>query len=212
MNENAPDLLDNVARYYADKLAQHGATARGVDWNSTESQFLRFEKLSSIINTPNTPFSIIDLGCGYAATVDYLSRTFSDFDYCGVDISGEMIAIARARYQDYPKCRFVEGSIPDARADYCIASGIFNVRLDHSDSEWLDHLIQTLDVMDRFSRRGFAFNCLTSWSDADRMRETLYYPDPAKIFSLCVQHYGRHVALLHDYELYEFTILVRKAG
>ena len=210
MTEKETDLLGNIAHYYKDKLAQHGATARGVDWNSTESQFLRFEKLLNIVTVPDTSFSIMDLGCGYAAMVDYLAQTFPDFHYCGVDISPEMIQAARLRCQKYQNCRFVEGRIPDALSDYCIASGIFNVRLEHSDTDWLDHIVQTLDVMHTYSRCGFAFNCLTSWSDANRMRKTLYYPDPAKIFNLCVERYGRRVALLHDYELYEFTILVRK--
>ncbi len=211
MTDTPFPLLEDIAQYYNRKLAEHGATARGVDWNGPDSQFLRFEKLTQIVAGPTEPFSLIDLGCGYAATVDYLDQRFSDFDYCGVDISEDMISAARARYQGHPNCRFVQGSKPDTIAEYCIASGIFNVRLNHSDTEWLDHMVATLDMMNHFSRRGFAFNCLTSWSDADRMRETLYYPDPAEIFRLCGQRFGRHVALLHDYQLYEFTILVRKA-
>ncbi len=67
-----------------------------------------------------------------------------------------------------------------------------------------------LDVLDRTSRSGFAFNCLTSYSDADKMREYLYYADPCALFDLCKRRYSRNVALLHDYGLYEFTILVRK--
>jgi hypothetical protein len=68
----------------------------------------------------------------------------------------------------------------------------------------------TLDVLDRASIRGFAFNSLTAYSDADRMRPHLYYPDPCELFDLCKRRYSRNVALLHDYGLYEFTILVRK--
>ena len=57
---------------------------------------------------------------------------------------------------------------------------------------------------------GFAFNCLTSYSDAHKMRDYLYYADPCALFDLCKRRYSRYVALLHDYKLYEFTILVRK--
>ena len=57
---------------------------------------------------------------------------------------------------------------------------------------------------------GFAFNCLTSYSDHDKMRDYLYYADPLAIFDHCKKHYAKDVALLHDYGLYEFTILVRK--
>ena len=38
-------LLEPIARYYAGKLSLHGATAPGVDWNSSESQERRFTEL-----------------------------------------------------------------------------------------------------------------------------------------------------------------------
>ena len=38
----------------------------------------------------------------------------------------------------------------------------------------------------------------------------LYYADPGRLFDLCKRRYSRNIALLHDYGLYEFTILVRK--
>jgi hypothetical protein len=57
---------------------------------------------------------------------------------------------------------------------------------------------------------GFAFNCLTAYSDAHKMQSYLYYADPCRLFDLCKRRYSRNVALLHDYGLYEFTILVRK--
>ena len=48
------------------------------------------------------------------------------------------------------------------------------------------------------------------YSDPERMRAHLYYADPCRLFDHCKRRYSRHVALLHDYGLYEFTILVRK--
>jgi hypothetical protein len=42
------------------------------------------------------------------------------------------------------------------------------------------------------------------------MRPDLYYADPRAIFDHCKRTFSRWVALLHDYGLYEFTILVRK--
>jgi hypothetical protein len=42
------------------------------------------------------------------------------------------------------------------------------------------------------------------------MRPDLYYGDPCALFDHCKRRYARNVAVLHDYGLYEFTILVRK--
>jgi hypothetical protein len=50
---------------------------------------------------------------------------------------------------------------------------------------------------------------LTRYADPQLMRKDLYYADPGRYFRLCKERYSRNVALLHDYDLYEFTILVR---
>jgi hypothetical protein len=68
-----------------------------------------------------------------------------------------------------------------------------------------------LDNIDRLSRRGFSSNFLTKYSDEDKMRNDLYYADPLFLFDYCKRKFSRNVALLHDYGLYDFTILVRKA-
>ena len=209
MENKIADLLLNVSQYYSTKLSEYGETPRGVDWNGEESQILRFNQLAKIIHLLEG-FSLNDLGCGYGALYNYLSRDSQSFTYNGYDISDKMISAAQARYADSPNAHFMVASEPQAIADYGLASGIFNVRLGYSNSEWSEYLEATLDTLDRTSRRGFAFNCLTSYSDIDKMKHHLYYPDPCALFALCKQRYSRNVALLHDYGLYEFTILVRK--
>lgn len=209
MLNNKADLLTEVAEYYTTKLAEHGETPRGVDWNGEEGQTLRFEQLCKIVDTANH-FSINDLGCGYGALYDFIINKYDEPSYLGVDVSEGMIKAAEQRYKDQPQVRFVLSSEPNQVADFGVASGIFNVRMGRSDDEWRSYLESTLDVLDRTSRVGFAFNCLTSYSDKDKMRDYLYYADPCALFDLCKRRYSRHVALLHDYGLYEFTILVRK--
>lgn len=209
MQKITTDLLTGVADYYSSKLVEHGETPRGVDWNGEESQLLRFDQLGKIITT-SEPFSVNDLGCGYGAFYDFLSRNFDAFSYAGFDVSEVMIKAARQRYQSKCETRFILSNEPDQVADYGIASGIFNVRLGHSDEAWRSYVETTLEALDRTSRLGFAFNCLTSYSDADKMCDYLYYADPCMLFDLCKQRFSRHIALLHDYGLYEFTILVRK--
>jgi SAM-dependent methyltransferase len=209
MGKNKSDLLADVADYYSAKLAEYGATPRGVDWNGEESQILRFEQLTKVIRQ-SRGFSLNDLGCGYGALYDYLRTKYHGFAYTGCDISSDMILAAQAGGESNHDTKFVVAAAPPEIADYGIASGIFNVRLCRNDAEWLDYLETTLDVLDRTSRHGFAFNCLTSYSDADRMHDYLYYADPCALFDRCKRRYSRHVALLHDYGLYEFTVIVRK--
>lgn len=202
--------LGEISRYYTGKLIAHGASAHGVDWNSPESQRLRFDQLVRVC-AAEADFQINDLGCGYGAFFDYLRSLGKQCDYLGVDISEAMIAKANALHAGQPGCRFLAGQRADRQADYTVASGIFSVRLSASDDEWHAHLLATLDQMDAASRRGFAFNCLTKHSDAEHMQGYLFYADPCELFDVCKQRFSRNVALLHDYGLYEFTMLVRKA-
>ncbi len=202
-------MLDAVQRYYSEKVTEHGPTAKGVDWNSEASQELRFEQLLKVCDFAST-FTINDYGCGYGALVRYLEERGCRFRYTGFDISARMLEQARELVGDSEGYRFVEADGDLERADFTVASGIFNVRLDAGDDAWETHLLSTLDRLDALSERGFAFNMLTSYSDPDRMRPDLYYADPRAIFDRCQRSYSRWVALLHDYGLYEFTILVRK--
>jgi SAM-dependent methyltransferase len=209
MEKKCNDILSEVAVYYSAKLAEHGTTPLGVDWNSEESQILRFEQLTKVIRHTQG-FSINDLGCGYGALVDYLETKYREFVYTGCDVSRDMIRAAKTRHAARAKIRFVQAPMPIQIADYGIASGIFNVRLSRRDDEWIHYIGVTLDALDRTSHYGFAFNCLTSYSDSNKMRGYLYYADPCNLFDLCKKRYSKHVALMHDYGLYEFTIIVRK--
>lgn len=195
--------------YFAEKLREHGPTPRGVDWNSEAGQVLRFRQLARLVQGCDT-FSVNDIGCGYGALLGYLISRGMRFEYCGVDISEDMVTKARALHPQNERVSFLVNSIPDRPRDYCVASGIFNIRLNTPDDEWLKYIMSVVDMMHDYGLLGFAFNMLTRYSDADKMRGDLYYADPLHFFDHCKQRYSRNVALLHDYGLYEFTILVRK--
>jgi SAM-dependent methyltransferase len=202
-------VLDAVGRYYSDKLAQHGPTAKGVDWNDAASQDLRFEQLLRVCDA-DEPFTLVDYGCGYGALPMFLTERGYRFGYTGYDISDHMVDEARRLLAGAEHCRFVTSDGDLDQADYAIASGIFNVRLEAGYEAWETHVLATIRRLDELSRRGFSFNMLTSYSDPERMRGDLYYADPSTVFDYCKRHVSRWVALLHDYGLWEFTMLVRK--
>ena len=57
MHSKKTELLSEVASYYANKLAEHGDTPQGVDWNGEESQTIRFEQLCKLIDLEKLAFS-----------------------------------------------------------------------------------------------------------------------------------------------------------
>ena len=202
-------IRGRVADYYSEKVRQHGETAPGVDWNSTESQKTRFDRLLGIVPSGATEYSILDYGCGYGAIIEVLTERGQPFRYLGYDVSEEMILRA-GRLHPGDQCRFTTDEEELEPSDYVVASGVLNVRLETPKAEWKEYVLETLDELHRLSMKGFAFNALTSYSDPDHMRDDLYYADPSWLFDHCKRTYSGQVALLHDYGLYEFTILVRE--
>jgi len=202
-------IRDRVQQYYDAKIQIHGATARGVDWNSPESQQMRFRQLLKLVDR-GRPFTINDFGCGYGALADYLQKELQPVQYFGFDISPQMIARAMELHAATNWITFINRELELPEADYTVASGIFNVKLDTPAVEWEKYILDTLGAINALSRNGFAFNVLTKYSDPEFMRPDLYYADPLFFFDYCKTNYSRFVTLLHDYPLYEFTILVRK--
>ena len=202
--------LDSIATYYDNKLQEYGTTSRGVDWKDDDSHQLRFEQLLKVLpESSETDVSLLDYGCGYAALLDCLLKRQMPVCYHGFDIAPLMLEQARCRYPQ--STHYWYGRLEDLTpVDYVVASGIFNVRLEEDDYAWESYILDTLHQFDRLSDKGFSFNALTSYSDPEYMRKDLHYANPLTLFDYCKQNFSRHVSLLHDYGLYEFTILVRK--
>ena len=202
-------ILDSVNKYYTEKIIEHGVSPKGVDWNGQESQELRFQQLTSVIKEKNQ-FSVLDFGCGYGALLDYLMANKSEFHYRGFDISEEMINHAKKHNEKHTDATWATKMNENDEYDYSLLSGIFNVKQQISDNDWQKYVTDTLHMVSRCSKKGFSFNILTSYSDKEYMRDYLYYADPCFYFDYCKKHFSKYVALLHDYPLYEFTIVVTK--
>ena len=209
-------ILDLVDKYYTQRVREFGATCRGVDWNSEESQKERFRQLLKLIpddsESRTVPFGLLDYGCGYGALLDYILQEHpekrSAINYSGFDVSQEMIELAEKRHPERAD-QFATSTGLLTSTDFVVASGLFNVRQTTPLAVWEQYVFDTIAELHEYGRGGFAFNVLTSYSDPEYMRDDLYYANPCVMFDYCKRLFSRNVALLHDYGLYEFTIIVR---
>src|SRR5687767_1565426 len=119
-------VLDTIAQYYTSKLRTHGATPQGVDWNSEESQELRFNQVLKVINVVE-PFSVLDYGCGFGSMYSFMKPVYKNFKYTGFDISKEMIEEAKKLNKNDSEWHTAPQDIQ--KHDFVISSGIFNVKL-----------------------------------------------------------------------------------
>jgi SAM-dependent methyltransferase len=195
-----------VENYYSEKIQTFGPTSQGVDWNGEASQQLRFAQLSKVISLQKD-FSVLDWGCGYGAYIDFLRNLYPESVYQGYDIAPQMLEYAKHKY---PNEDFTHHESEINVSDFTLASGIFNVKMGFEEADWRAYIIDTLERINKKSRRGFSFNMLTTYSDEAYKKPHLYYASPAFFFDYCKQYFSRNVALLHDYDLYEFTLIIRK--
>lgn len=201
--------LGKIKAYFKNKLETYGATPQGVDYNSSESQEIRYLQLIKIIQAGGK-YSLLDFGSGFGTLYDYLIRNRHSLHYIGYDIAVPMVEKGRELHPHNPDCWFTTQVDEIPVVDYSTSCGTFNMKLDLDVDAWTGIIVESLHQMDKHSRKAFSFNLLTKYSDADKMRPDLYYGDPLFFFDYCKRNFSKNVALLHDYGLYDFTILVRK--
>jgi len=199
-----PSNLEPTVAYYRSKLTEHGTGARGMDWKDEASQQLRFEVICRHIDFSKAP-SILDVGCGAGAFLDFCRQTGRKVQYLGLDVCPEMIAACRERHgEDSAK----PGTAADLKSwndrfDYVIASGTFNAKLEADESEWRDYFHDSIRSMFHACRVATIVNMMTCF--VDYRYDRLYYATPDEIGELAIKHLTRRFVIDHNYPLYEMT-------
>ena len=203
----------SIDGYYTQKISAFGATPRGVDWSCAHTQELRHMKLLTLCDF-SAPFSLNDIGCGYGALVGHLATHYADseIDYLGIDISAAMIRRARRRWPRRDSVSFLVGSESPRIADYSVASGIFNVKLNHPVQMWTWYIARLLTQMHLTSRRGFAVNFIAPPMQCLASPSSLYRTKPDPWIRYCEHEFGSKTELIAGYGLHEFTLLVWQNG
>ncbi len=197
--------LGGISKFMEGLLEKEGETSWGVGFSDAENQATRFAPLLEVVD-PEAEFTVNDLGAGFADLYGFIrDRGLPMSGYRGYDLSEKMLEVAKTRVGD--DAELVRGERLDQPADYSFACGIFNTKLEAGEEEWDNYMKAVVHNLDEFSTRGFAFNSLTTY--VDYREDHLFYSDPMKMFNYCKREISPRVTLLHDYPLWEWTILVR---
>jgi len=207
--KDAPALLAPIAAIYTHRLETHGATAKGVLWQSEDGQKTRFDILAGLLDGETRPVTINDLGCGYGAFFKTLVnlQTPTMTRYRGYDISAEMVAAARKSIPD-GRASFQQSLVATQFADYSFASGTFNFKGHHSDPVWDSYIKSSLKNLWSKSLKGMGFNLLDI--KGAKPETGLYYADAKDYLSFCRQELCE-TAELKTANLKDWTIFIRRA-
>ena len=203
-------LHSRIERYYSAKVGRHGPTPAGVDWTCEPTQQLRFIQLLRIADM-RAPMSLDDWGCGYGALLGFIGKRHSQaqVDYLGIDLSEAMVHQARKLWGRKRHASFLVGAHSPRTADYAVASGIFNVRIDEPLALWEGFVSHTLRGMKGSARAGFAVNFLAPLPAGMEGKPELYRPDLRQWVAFCENDLGMKVTLLDRYGMREVTLLAR---
>jgi hypothetical protein len=203
-------LRSRIERYYSAKVERFGATPMGVDWSCEPTQQLRFVQLLRLCDF-SEPFSLDDVGCGYGALIGFIDRRFKGarIDYLGIDLSASMIEHARHVWRAQRHAAFCVGERSPRVADYALASGIFNVRIDEPLALWERFVEDTLAGMAASSRTAFAVNFLARLAPGVHGKPELYRCEPQRWIDFCQRELAMRVSVLDAYGMREFTLLAR---
>jgi len=200
------DEYGALNEFYNALLDSHGFSAKAVSWRDEAFQQFRFASIAQAFEHEREPFSVYEVGCGLGHLRDFLREHFPLASYSGADINPKMIE--RALQRD-PTLAVEHRDVvkdPPEPADYVVESGIFNLRMQHTDEAWEAVVRSVLKAMYSFAKRGIAANFLTS--HVDWKREIAYHLDPARTLHFALTELSRFAEIRHAYYPWEFTLIV----
>jgi SAM-dependent methyltransferase len=207
--EDVKRIEDNARDRFEKRLDDEGAKPEALGWDAESSMRTRFSAATNLFDFSDT--SVLDVGCGFGDFLGYLEDAGQAPEkYVGVDISDEILGVARDRY---PSGRFEKRNVLldpyEAKTfDITVEFGVLNYEFPSVTNEaYLRHFLQTVAKCSD----AVLLNILSDYRNGDwEYEEDVHYYSPEKVFS-CAQELSRDVVLQHSFEPIpqkEFNILI----
>ena len=182
-------------KFYTSAIEMYGATAKGVNWYSKESQYIRFDVILELLPKKLDSFRIIDAGCGFGDFYLYLQKKKRvPKEYIGIDSLVDMYSIA----SEQTACEILIADIckePIPNADYYICSGAMNVLQEFETHLFIQNCYSS-------SKVAFIFNIL----HGDKESSTYNYLSTSKILSIAKELSVKEVIFKEGYLEADITV------
>lgn len=201
-------IIESQKKIYGDAFEEHGATPKGTYQNNIETQYLRYDRLIKNLKEYLSESTIHDVGSGVCDLHRYLLNNKIRHEYSGTEIVQEMIEYSLKEYRDIKIYNRDLLTVTNETYDYTVLSGTLNLLNDLDKKDWKQYSYNLIKKMFAMSRKGIAFNFLTSYNTFNQ--DDLMYFDPSEVFKYCIKNLSRFVIIDHGYPLYEATATVFK--
>jgi len=198
-------VKDEIVKDFFNKLVEkHGYSPKSLAYGSEKSQKIKFNIVTEVGIEDNC--SVLDVGCGFGDYFNYLKqRGIKNVKYCGIDISNKIVDLAKEKNS---LVNVIQGNVldlsDDEKYDYVISLGFNAVK---TGSNW-ETLTQVLDKMWKLSKKGIAYNAVSTFSEAKPRK--IYFVSPAKVIDYIMNNLTYKVVFRHDYMPHDFTIFAYK--
>ncbi|ATB70878.1 class I SAM-dependent methyltransferase [Sulfurospirillum diekertiae] len=188
----------NNQTFYENAIKRYGCTARGLNWNSKQSQHIRFEVIHALLE-PHLPSSkIVDAGCGFGDLYLFLQQKGSlPRKYIGYDTLQEAIFVAHKRTKQH----FARKDILNDElelADFYIASGSMNILNRFETFLFIRRCYEA-------SKKGFVFNLLKGEEKEGHFN--YFLPHEIEAYT---SEFAYDVEMYEDYMEGDFTVFLKK--
>jgi len=199
--------LEPLKEHFRRQIDQYDDPARACSWRDADVARRNFAAVSQLFAHETNPFSVYEVGCGFATLGEFLSEHYPLATYSGSDLLPEMIDRAKARNTAANvEQRDILVNPPVQQYDYVVISGLFNLRMSNDDESWFTFVKSMLRAAFGIAKKGLASNFLTSY--VDFKRELGYYQEPGRVFDFAERELSRFSEIRHYYYPWEFTLLV----
>jgi SAM-dependent methyltransferase len=188
-------------------LRTHGDSGPGVGWLRDDAE-LRYQVMLDLLRS-SSDVTLLDFGCGAAHFYEFIQqRGLTGIRYSGLDVSSAFLQLSRNKFPDVTFYDIDllndEPAIPVF--DYVVMNGIFTLRGRLSQNEMFDYMCELLQCVASRTRRGLAFNAMST--QVDSRRHDLFHLPLDEVVGFLSRTISRHLVIRHDYSLYEFTVYV----
>ncbi len=196
---------DEIIKDFFNKLVEkHGYSPKSLAYSGEKSQKIKFNIVTKVGIEDNC--SVLDVGCGFGDYFNYLKQQgIKNVKYCGIDISNKIVDLAKEKNS---LVNVIQGNVldlsDDEKYDYVISLGFNCVK---TGTNW-ETLTQVLDKMWKLSKKGIAYNAVSTFSETSPRK--IYFVSPAKVIDYIMNNLTYKVVFRHDYMPHDFTIFAYK--
>lgn len=199
-----PYAKQELLSFFSRHLRDHGDTPQAVRW-TPEGQRRRYEAFRALLGDLGGR-SLLDFGCGKGDFYGYLRGLGAPPDaYCGVDVSGELVALARRKFPDGEFLVLdVDETGWERRFDVVVACGVFNLRVADIGAS----MPATVRTLFGLCRESLHVNFLTARTPLRDVE--LFHVDPVELLRFALDELSPNVVLRHGLVADDVFLSVRR--